>query len=137
VARLAVDANPPEDAVYVSSTADAQGKALNGSTRYRMHFDKSGLPPVQAFWSITAYDQDGYFIANPIDRFAVGDRDALKFNPDGSLDIYIQRQDPGGDHQSNWLPSGDGPFNLTMRLYWPKEPILSGTWHPPALEIEP
>lgn len=137
VARLAVGANPPEDAVYVSSTADGQGHPLNGSARYRMHFDKSNLPPVQAFWSITAYDKDGYFIANPIDRYAIGDRDPLKFNLDGSLDLYIQSQHPGGDQESNWLPSGDGPFNLTIRLYWPKEAILNGTWRPPALQIQP
>jgi hypothetical protein len=137
VARLAIGANPPEDAIYISSATDSQGKGLNGSMRYRMHFEKSNLPPVQAFWSITAYDKDGYFIANPVNRYAVGDRDTLKFNPDGSLDIYIQNQNPGADHELNWLPSGDGPFNLTMRLYWPKEPILNGTWHPPALEIEP
>jgi hypothetical protein len=90
VARLAVGANAPEDAVYVSSTADAQGRPLNGSMRYRMHFERSNLPPVEAFWSVTAYEKDGYFIANSIDRYAIGDRDPLKFNPDGSLDLYIQ-----------------------------------------------
>jgi hypothetical protein len=137
VTRLAVGANPPEDAVDVSSTADAQGKALNGSTRYRMHFEKSDQPPVHAFWSVTAYDQDGYFIANPINRYAIGDRDPLNFNADGSLDIYIQGKSPGDGQESNWLPSGDGPFNLTIRLYWPQEPILSGSWHPPALELQP
>jgi hypothetical protein len=67
-------------------------------------------------------------------RWKIGDRDALKFNPDGSLDLYIQRDKPGSDHQSNWLPCGDGPFNLTIGLYWPKQPILDGSWHPPVLE---
>ena len=62
--------------------------------RYRMHFDASNLPPVLAFWSVTAYDKDGYFIANPINRYAIGDRDRLKFDPDGSLDLYIQSEDP-------------------------------------------
>jgi hypothetical protein len=133
-ARIAIGANPPEDAVYMSSSADASGQPLNGSTRYRMHFDASNLPPVLAFWSVTAYDRDGYFIANPINRYAIGDRDKLKFNPDGSLDLYIQNQSPGQDRESNWLPSGAGPFNLTIRLYWPKHAILEGTWHPPALE---
>lgn len=133
-ARLAIGANPPEDAVYMSSSADGNGQALKGSTRYRMHFDAPNLPPVQAFWSVTAYDKDGYFIANPINRYAIGDRDRLEFNPDGSLDLYIQSEDPGPDRESNWLPSGDGPFNLTIRLYWPKEAILNGSWHPPVLE---
>ncbi len=137
VARVGLGANPPEDAIYISSTADGAGQALNGSMRYRMHFEKSNLPPVRAFWSITAYDRDGYFIANPINRYAIGDRDQLKFNPDGSLDLYIQAQGPGPGQESNWLPSGSGPFNLTIRLYWPKEAILNGTWRPPALERIP
>jgi hypothetical protein len=136
-ARLAIGANPPEDAVYMSSSADGKGQELNGSIRYRMHFDASNLPPVQAFWSVTAYDKDGYFIANSINRYAIGDRDQLKFNPDGSLDLDIQSRNPGPDRQSNWLPSGDGPFNLTIRLYWPKQSILDGSWHPPALERVP
>ncbi len=136
-ARLALGANPPEDAVYVSNFADSSGQPLNGSMRYRMHFDKGQLPPVLAFWSLTAYDKDGYFIANPLNRYAIGDRDRLKFNADGSLDLYIQGQDPELDRESNWLPAGDGPFNLTIRLYWPKEAILNGTWQPPALERLP
>ena len=133
-ARVAVGANPAEDAVYISNSTDADGQPLNGSMHYRMHFAVSELPPVLAFWSVTGYDKDGYFIANPINRYAIGDRDKLKFNPDGSLDLFIQAQDPGPDRQSNWLPSGDGTFNLTMRLYWPKPDVLSGSWHPPAVE---
>jgi hypothetical protein len=133
-ARLGLGANPPEDAIYMSSTADAAGQPLNGANRYRMRFEKSALPPVLAFWSVTAYDQGGYFIANPVNRYAIGDRDALKFNPDGSLDLYIQSDTPGAALESNWLPSGAGPFNLTIRLYWPQEPILNGSWRPPALE---
>lgn len=136
-ARVAVGANPPEDAVYVSDSTDATGTPLNGSMRYHMHFKPDQLPPVEAFWSVTAYDKDGYFIANPINRFAIGDRDKLKFNPDGSLDLYIQDQNPGPDHESNWLPSGNGIFNLTLRLYWPKIAILNGSWHPPDVERTP
>jgi len=136
-ARLAVGANPPEDAVYLSTFADAAGQPLNGAARYRMHFDAGLLPPVQAFWSLTAYDKDGYFIVNPLDRYAIGDRDALKLNPNGSLDLYIQSQNPGVERGSNWLPSGDGPFNLTIRLYWPKPAILDGTWQPPAIKRIP
>lgn len=136
-ARIAIGANPPEDAVYMSSSADSHGQVLNGSMRYRMHFEASNLPPVQAFWSVTAYDKDGYFIANPINRYAIGDRDHLKFNADGSLDLFIQSESPGAHRESNWLPSGDGPFNLTIRLYWPKQAILDGSWHPPALESLP
>jgi hypothetical protein len=136
-ARLGLGANPPEDAVYINSAADGGGQPLNGAMRYHMHFEKTGLPPVRAFWSVTAYDQDGYFIANSINRYAIGDRDRLKFNSDGSLDLYIQSQNPGPDRESNWLPSGDGPFNLTIRLYWPEEAILNGSWRPPALQLLP
>jgi hypothetical protein len=133
-ARLALGANPPEDAVYISDFTDGSGQPLNGAMRYRMHFDKTQIPPVQAFWSLTAYDKDGYFIANALNRYAIGDRDKLKFNADGSLDLYIQGENPGAEHESNWLPAGDGVFNLTIRLYWPNETIVSGTWQPPTVE---
>jgi hypothetical protein len=136
-ARVAVGANPPEDAVYISDSTDTGGTPLNGSMRYRMHFRTGQLPPVRAFWSVTAYDKDGYFIANPINRYAIGDRDKLKVNPDGSLDLYIQNQNPGAGHEANWLPSGDGIFNLTLRLYWPKAAILNGSWQPPPVERIP
>jgi hypothetical protein len=137
IARFAIGANPPEDAIYLNSSADSAGQLLSGAMRYRIHFDKANLPPVRAFWSLTAYDKDGYFIPNPINRYAIGDRDPLKFNADGSLDIYFQHESPGAGRESNWLPSGDGPFNLTIRLYWPEEAILNGTWKPPALERIP
>jgi hypothetical protein len=133
VARVGLGALPPEDAIYVNCDQDASGQPLDGSRRYTMHFAKDQLPPVRAFWSITMYNEDGYFVANPIDRFAIGDRDPLKFNADGSLDLYIQRSAPGGDRDSNWLPAPDGKFNLTLRLYWPSEEILSGRWTPPAV----
>jgi hypothetical protein len=136
-ARVAVGANPPEDAVYISDSTDASGAPLNGSMRYRMHFPSGKLPPVRAFWSVTAYDKEGYFIANTINRYAIGDRDKLKFNPDGSLDLYIQEQNPGADRESNWLPSGNGIFNMTMRLYWPEDAILNGSWQPPGVERVP
>jgi hypothetical protein len=137
IARFAIGANPPEDAVYLNSSADGAGQLLSGAKHYRMHFNNANLPPVRAFWSLTGYDKDGYFIANPLTRYAIGDRDPLKFNADGSLDIYFQNRSPGPEKESNWLPSGEGPFNLTIRLYWPEEAILNGTWHPPALEQIP
>jgi hypothetical protein len=133
-ARLGLGANPPEDAVYINGAADAEGVPLSGSRQYRVHFDKAVLPPVHAFWSMTAYDHDGYFIPNAINRYAIGDRDHLRFNADGSLDLFVQSRSPGADRESNWLPCGDGPFNLTIRLYWPDEAIVNGIWRPPALE---
>ena len=74
-----------------------------------------------------------FFAANPIDRYAIGDRDKLAFNPDGSLDLYIQRESPGKDKESNWLPApASGPFTMNLRLYWPKAQVLDGTWTPPG-----
>jgi hypothetical protein len=133
-ARLALGANPPEDAIYITTFTDKEGQPLNGALQYHMHFDKGQIPPVEAFWSLTAYDKEGYFIANPLNRYAIGARDPLKLNQDGSLDLHIQSETPGPDRESNWLPSGSGPFNLTIRLYSPKEAILNGTWQTPAVE---
>jgi hypothetical protein len=100
-----------------------------------LHFDKGQLPPADAFWSITLYDKDGFQVANPIDRFAIGDRDGLAFNVDGSLDIYVQSDSPGADKQANWLPGPkDGPFALTMRIYSPRREVLDGTWSPPPVK---
>jgi hypothetical protein len=79
------------------------------------------------------YTDDGYFVANPIHRFAIGDRDPLVANPDGSLDLVIQREAPGADRAANWLPAPAGKFNLALRLYWPEEAVLRGVWTPPAL----
>jgi hypothetical protein len=132
VARGGLGANPPEDAVYMNCAADSAGEALDGSRNYRIHFAKDGMPPVRAFWSITMYGLDGFFVANPIDRFAIGDRDALKFNADGSLDIYISHE----ERADNWLPAPAGAFNLSLRLYWPSEAILAGRWTPPAVVRE-
>ena len=105
VAQLGLGANQPEDAIYPLNVADADGKPVMAENRYVMHFDKAQLPPVGAFWSLTMYDAEGFQVANPINRFAIGDRDALKYNADGSLDLYIQHDDPGPDKQANWLPA--------------------------------
>jgi hypothetical protein len=100
-----------------------------------MHFSKEELPPVGAFWSITMYDHEGFQVANQLNRFAIGDRDELKFNGDGSLDIYIQSDSPGAEKESNWLPSpAKGTLGITMRLYAPKPEALDGRWNPPAVK---
>jgi len=98
-----------------------------------MHFDKGQTPPVNAFWSITLYDTDGYQVANVLNRFAVSSWMPFKANADGSLDIYFQNDSPGFDKETNWLPTPKGPFNLTMRLYAPKDDALVGRWAPPAV----
>ncbi len=100
-----------------------------------LHFSKSELPPVAAFWSITLYDEQGFQVANPLNRFAIGDRDALNYNADGSLDLFIQNANPGSDKESNWLPSpASGSESITMRLYAPKPEALDGRWVPPAIK---
>ena len=134
VARVGLGANPPEDAIYLNCNEDSKGQPVDGARRYKLHFAKEQTPPVKAFWSVTAYNQEGYFAANPINRFAIGDRDALKFNTDGSLDIYVQKTSPGADKESNWLPVPEGKFHLSMRLYWPGPDILSRKWAPPVLD---
>ena len=99
-----------------------------------LHFEKSELPPVRAFWSLTLYNERQFFAANPINRHAIGDRDALKFNADGSLDLYIQRDPPERDRVANWLPApASGGFSLNLRLYWPTTAVLLGEWKPPPL----
>jgi hypothetical protein len=99
-----------------------------------MHFEQDELPPVNGFWSITLYDNDGYLVENEIKRYAIGDRDELSFNENGSLDIFIQHESPGKDHESNWLPAPADDFNLVLRLYWPRMEILTGEWNPPPVK---
>ena len=135
VAMVGLGANLPEDALYPNTASDEQGQALNGKHKYRIHFKADQLPPVKAFWSLTAYGQDDFLVPNALNRFALGDRDPLYFNPDGSLDIWIQASAPKEAHQiSNWLPiQQDQNFSLNARLYWPKPAALNGTWQMPKV----
>ena len=101
-----------------------------------LHFDKGQLPPAKAFWSLSLYGADQFFVANPLNRYAIGDRDKLVFNPDGSLDIHVQHESPGKDKEANWLPAPDGPIYLVLRLYGPRQSALSGEWkNPPLVRI--
>ncbi len=135
IAMVGLGANQVEDAVYPLLGADAAGKELTGENKYVLHFAKEELPPAEAFWSVTMYDAEGFQVANPINRFAIGDRDALKYNADGSLDLYIQNASPGADKESNWLPSpAKGLLGVTMRLYAPKAQALDGRWAPPTVK---
>lgn len=127
-------ANLPQDAVYPSNSLDQDGKPYSGANKYVIHFDKGMTPPVDGFWSLTMYNQAGYFIQNPINVYAVGHGAPFTYNADGSLDIYIQNESPGKDKENNWLPAPKDQFNVMMRLYWPKETIINGTWTPPAIK---
>lgn len=133
VAMMGLGANQAEDAVYPLLMTDANGDKVDGSLDYVLHFEKEQLPPVGAFWSVTMYDEHGFQVANELDRFAIGDRDPLAYNTDGSLDLYLQHTNPGPDRESNWLPSPNCPVGVTMRLYAPEPIVLGGGWSPPPL----
>jgi hypothetical protein len=136
VAMVGLGANLPEDAMYPNTALDHQGQALDGKHRYRLHFAANALPPVKAFWSITAYGADEFLIDNPLQRFAIGDRDPLVFNADGSLDLWVQATPPSQkEAAANWLPVQMGaPFLLNARLYWPEDKALNGQWKMPVVE---
>jgi hypothetical protein len=134
VAMMGLGALPPEDAIYPRLIHDAEGNPLDGANQYLLHFDADQLPPVGAFWSLTMYDQEGFQAANPLDRFALGDRDPLAYNPDGSLDLYLQHEPPANGPGSNWLPSPVGPLGVTLRLYTPLPRPDGSPWTPPPVQ---
>ncbi len=130
-----VGGNLPEDAVYPFAELDGDGKRFNGANNYTLHFTKAEIPPVDAFWSLTMYDDDAYLVANPINRYALGDRSRLAFDADRGLTLYIQSDSPGKDKESNWLPAPkDAEFKLALRLYAPKKEVADGTWAPPPVK---
>jgi hypothetical protein len=133
VAQFGLGANVPEDAIYPLNLGDENGRPLDGASKYTLHFDKGTTPPVEAFWSVTLYDSEGFQVANPLNRFAVSSWMPLKYEADGSLTLYFQNESPGKDKEANWLPAPKGPFNLTMRLYAPKSEALTGKWNPPPV----
>jgi hypothetical protein len=135
IAYGGLGANVSEDAVYPTTMTDADGEPYDSNKKYIVQFSREQLPPVRAFWSLTMYNDKQFFTANPIDRFAIGDRDKLKFNEDGSLALYIQRDSPGKELEANWLPAPkEGGFTMNLRLYWPKPAALDGSWMPPTVK---
>jgi len=129
---IGLGALTPEDAVYPNCSFDKNGNALDARKKYTMHFEANQIPPVNVFWSLTAYNEDEFLVKNDLNRFALGDRDDLIFNADGSLDLYIQTEKPSDKKIKNWLPiPKSGPFFLTLRLYWPKQEVLDGKWNVP------
>jgi hypothetical protein len=140
ITAIGLGANRPQDAIYPISEVDKDGKPYSGvnNNKYVMHFAKGETPPVNAFWSLTMYDTQYFFVANPLNKYTVSPRNALKYNPDGSLDVYVQNQSPGAEWQANWLPAPADRFILTLRMYWPKEQdpsIVNGSWKVPAVTI--
>jgi hypothetical protein len=137
VTQLGLGANLPEDAIYPLNLGDDAGKPLDGTNKYVIRFEKDTVPPVNAFWSITLYDPQGFQVPNSLNRFAVSSWMPFKSNADGSLELYFQNESPGPDKEANWLPAPKGPFNLTMRLYAPKSEALTGRWDPPPVKKAP
>jgi len=130
-------ANRIQDAVYPTSEGPDLLKKYSGANKYVVHFNKGEMPPANAFWSITMYDMDYFFVPNPINRYTASSRNRFKTNADGSVDLYIQHDSPGKDKEQNWLPAPSDAFVLMMRLYWPSEKapsILDGTWKPPEVK---
>lgn len=135
VAHGGLGANLPQDAIYPATRVDADGKQLRAEHAYILHFPADQIPAVRGFWSLTMYNEEGFFVDNPLNRYAIrGER--LAKNPDGSVDIYIQRETPGAAKESNWLPTpAAGDFNLMLRTYWPDQKIIDATWNPPAVTL--
>jgi hypothetical protein len=137
VTAIGLGANRPQDAVYPTSLKDADGKAYDGANKYVMHFPKGQRPPVEGFWSLTMYNDKYFFVSNPINRYSISARQNLKTNPDGSTDLYIQKESPGPDKESNWLPAPADKFILMLRMYWPNESspsIINGSWKIPPVK---
>jgi hypothetical protein len=131
-------ANDPAEAVYLNTFTDVADKKLSGANRYVLHFGKEEFPKVEAFWSMTMYDLTYNLVANPINRYSIGNRTkGLKFDPDGGLTMFIQNDSPGKDKESNWLPAPKGEFYLILRAYMPGEAIVAQTWRPPAVTPVP
>ena len=137
VTAIGLGANRPQDAVYPTSQKDADSRKYSGANKYVMRFPKGQLPPALGFWSVTMYDANYFFVNNPLNRYSISARQNLKSNPDGSTELYIQKDSPGKDKESNWLPSPPGDFVLMMRLYWPSEKnpsIIDGSWKIPPVK---
>lgn len=133
IAAMGLGANLPQDAIYPTAFVDADGAPLTGADRYVLHFDAGATPPVRAFWSLTMYDERSFLVANPLHRYNLAGWMPLRYNRDGSLDLYLQADSPGKRWEANWLPTPPGAFSPTMRLYWPKEAAVDGRWAPPAI----
>ncbi len=129
VAYIGLGANLSNDETILQS-----GYNYSGQNNYVLHFDPGQTPPQNTFWTLTMYNNQSYFASNPINRYAIGNRNSLQFNPDGSLDIYIQNADPGPSKDSNWLPAPNGTFHMILRIY-AAQSALNGTWVPPPVTL--
>jgi hypothetical protein len=138
VAAVGLGANLRADAIYMNASLDSNHQPLDGGKPYRLTFAAGQEPPVRAFWSVTLYDEAGYLVTSPVERYAVKSGDPLVRGADGSLTIYLQPDDPGPDHRANWLPTpAHQRFELSLRAYWPDQALLDDRWMPPAVRPAP
>lgn len=138
IALVGLGAIQPQDVVYPTAFLDGDGKVLDGGNRYVLHFGKGRTPPANATWSVSMYDPQGFYVPNILNRYNLAAWMPLKYNGDGSLDLYVQANSPGPDTETNWLPAPPGgAFNLTVRDYWPTEAILNGSYKLPPIRPVP
>ena len=133
---LGIGGNAGEEAIYPGFYVDGAGQPLVGVNNYTMHFTPDQLPPVNAFWSMTMYEMPSKLLSeNAIDRYLLNSTtiDEYVREEDGGFTLYFQHQSPGKALQSNWLPSPEGPFSVILRLYWPKDEALNGSWDMPKM----
>ncbi|GJH14400.1 DUF1254 domain-containing protein [Caballeronia novacaledonica] len=134
LARRQTATSTKEGEVKPVTRVDSEGHALNGANAYTLHFTPDQLPPVRGFWTITAYTKDGALSDEKLPRLSLSDRDRLKKNRDGSIDVIVSAKSPGRARDANWLPAPDGEFQLAMRLYAPRPQASDGSWAPPRVE---
>jgi hypothetical protein len=135
-AIIGIYGNSKKEAMYPIYTMDSEGAALDGVNSYSLTFSKNTVPPANAFWSLTMYELPSSLLTkNPINRYLINSPmlSQLKKNADGGFTIYVQHESPGKAKEANWLPAPSGKFMMVLRLYWPKEEALNGTWGTPPL----
>jgi hypothetical protein len=133
-AALGIYGNSKDEAIYPGTAVDSAGAPLNGTNTYTYRFASGQLPPVNAFWSLTMYElPKSQLVANPMNRYLINSPmlSSLAKDPDGGITLYVQNESPGLDREANWLPAPKGPFQVVLRLYWPKPDALNGTWKAP------
>ena len=140
-AVIGIYGNSKEEAMYPSYQVDAAGDKLDGSKyRYTVRFAPGQLPPANAFWSLTMYEMPAsLLVANPLNRYLLNSPMLPQFkrDADGAITFYIQHDSPGKDTEANWLPAPNGPFRMSVRIYWPKPEALEGKWKLPPLTRTP
>jgi hypothetical protein len=140
-AQAGIYGNSKDEAFYLGYDADSAGAHLDAAaSRYTLHFGPNDLPPAKAFWSLTMYDLPAQLlVANPINRYLINSPmlPALKRDGDGGITLYLQKDSPGADKESNWLPAPDGPLFAVLRIYLPEPQVLSGAWKQPPIERAP